>query len=37
MNADHSMPAIRYTIRRRAVPKVSILCVPPGGRPGRCI
>jgi hypothetical protein len=28
---------IRYTVRRRAVPKVSTLCIPPGGSPGRCV
>ena len=28
---------IRYTVRPRAVPKVSNLCIPPGGKPGRCV
>jgi hypothetical protein len=27
----------RYTIRKRAVPKKSLLCVPPGGKPAKCV
>ena len=27
----------RYTIRKSAAPKKQILCIPPGGKPARCV
>jgi hypothetical protein len=28
---------ITYTVRKRAVPKVSTRCLPPGGKASRCV
>jgi hypothetical protein len=28
---------ISFTVRKRAVPQVGTLCLPPGGKPGKCV